>query len=459
MILLRYRVRHALAASLLAALTGALMSAPESAAAQQPTLTLTLGGAARLATERSAGTEIARSRMDQADARLRQRRAEFLPSIMAAVGESEHTFNSASFGISFADPVSGKSLFNPNGQVLGPVKIWDVRGTLRQSVFDPGAFARMRASRASASAIGTEANGAAQQAASLAAASYVRALRADAQWLARIADSTLAAELLSIARDQLAAGMGIALDVTRARSQLSAAHSQLIAARIERDRARLDLVRALNLPLGTVVALGDSLRASPANGELPSIAEALDRATRTRADLKTIGEQITAAERQLDAVRAENLPSLSAFADHGPTGGSPNHLLGTYAWGLQISVPVFDGFKRDGRMDEQRASIRELDARRREITQQAAADVSAALLDLGAAGEQLAAADERFGLAEQELAQARDRFRAGVSGNADVIAASLGLNAARTQVVDARAGVLAARVSLHRAQGNVTDLP
>ncbi|MBI1809681.1 MAG: TolC family protein, partial [Gemmatimonadetes bacterium] len=203
----------------------------------------------------------------------------------------------------------------------------------------------------------------------------------------------------------------------------------------------------------------DSLFALPIAVTPPAEADAVARATRTRSDLLAIGDQTTAAERQLDAIRAEVLPALSLFADQGSTGKATQHLLSTYNWGIELSVPVFDGFRRDGRMDEQRAALRELDVRRRDLAQQAAADVRAALLDLDAAREQLAAADERFTLAEQELAQARDRFRAGVSGNADAITASLALNAARAQVVDARAALQAARVSLGRAQGTVTELP
>jgi len=47
---------------------------------------------------------------------------------------------------------------------------------------------------------------------------------------ARIADSVLAADLLTIAREQLTAGVGVALDVTRAQSQLAGSRAQLIAA-------------------------------------------------------------------------------------------------------------------------------------------------------------------------------------------------------------------------------------
>ena len=97
--------------------------------------------------------------------------------------------------------------------------------------------------------------------------------------------------------------------------------------------------------------------------------------------------------------------------------------------------------------------------RRRDLEAQAAIDVRTALVDLSTAREMLAAAEERLSLAQQELEQARQRFAAGVSGNADVITASLGINAARTQVVDARAAYQTARVTLAKAEGVVTELP
>jgi outer membrane protein len=158
-------------------------------------------------------------------------------------------------------------------------------------------------------------------------------------------------------------------------------------------------------------------------------------------------------------LQAERFPALSAFADDGATGRSTNRLLNTWSWGIQLGVPVFDGFRREGRIAEQRAASRELEVRRRDLSDQVDADVQAARLDVSAAREQVSAALERERLAIQEVAQARDRFASGVAGNADVITASLNLNAARTFLVDARASLLAARVMLARAQGTVTDLP
>ena len=78
--------------------------------------------------------------------------------------------------------------------------------------------------------------------------------------------------------------------------------------------------------------------------------------------------------------------------------------------------------------------------------------------DLAAAREQLGAASERLRLAEQELAQARDRFSAGVASNADVVNASLALTLSQTFLNNAEASYQLARVSLARATGSVTTL-
>jgi outer membrane protein len=429
------------------------------AALAQDAVSLTLGGAARLAADKSAAPEAARLRAEQAVARVRQTKSAFLPNVSGDAFEGEHTFNSASFGINFADPTTGKFLFDPNGQLLGPVRTYDFRGTITQNIYDPSSFAKLKAARASSSAYTDEATAQAQAAAGMAATVYIRALRADAQVAARVADSTLAEDLLGIARDQLNAGVGIALDVTRAQSQLASTRAQIITARNERNRARLDLRRALGLPLTAVLVLTDSLPGLPTDGALPTEKEATDRAMRSRADLRSADAQIAAAQQQIESIKSERLPSLSAFLDDGPTSSSIGHLVPTYDWGIKLSVPIFDGYRREGRIEEQQSAVQELAVRKRDLTEQAAIDVSGALLDLMSAREELAATEEHLQLAEQELAQARDRFRSGVSGNADVITASLSLNAARTQIVDSRAAFQSARVALARAQGTVTELP
>jgi outer membrane protein TolC len=263
--------------------------------------------------------------------------------------------------------------------------------------------------------------------------------------------------LLGVARDQLQAGVGVALDVTRAQSQLAASRSQLIAARNDRDRARVDLVRALNLPIDTRLDLTDSL-ASVVLPDAATESAAVDQALRSRPDIRAADAQLAAAQQQLEAIRATRLPTVGVFGNDGPTGLGFNHLLNTYTYGVQLSWPVFEGGRREGQQQEQEAMLRDIDVRRRDLRNQATADIRAAMIDIASGREQVDAARERQRLAEQEVEQARERFRAGVSGNADVITASQTLNNARTGLIDALSSYQAARVSLARAEGTVSQI-
>ena len=437
----------------------ASLTAVSIATAQTPApATLSLGDAARLAAKQSAAAIAARYRADQADARVTQRRADLLPNVSASALENGRTLNTATFGIDFPAPAGQPPIFDPDGQLEGPVNTLDTRARFAQSLFDAGALGRVRSARASAAASDFDADAIADQAAATAAAAYVRAARADAQLNARVADSSLAEDLLRVARQQLAAGVGVGLDVTRAQSQLAAIRAQIIAVRNDRGRARLELLRAVGLPLDTRISLMDSLAALSLNETLPSETDAIAQALRSRADIRSIDAQLAAIDRQTSAVKAERLPTVAAFGDYGAIGKNGGNMLGTYNWGVQLSVPLFDGLRREGRVEEQTALHREIDVRRRDLREQASVEVRTALLDLASAREAVSAAQERVGLAEQEVSQASERFRAGVAGNADVFTASISLNGARTQVVDALASYQNARIALARAEGGAREI-
>jgi outer membrane protein TolC len=448
---------HAAAAALVLAAPLAAAQQPGAPSLGQP-VRLSLGEAARLAAQQSNGVQGAQERVAEAEARVRQSRAALLPDLSANALQSGRTFNSVTFGITLPSAPGQPPLFNPAGEVLGPVNTLDLRGRVQTNLFDYSAIARLRTAHTAVSAARADIGNAGDIAATQAAVAYIRVLRGNAQLNARLADSTLARELLNIAQSQLEAGTGVALDVTRAESQLAGVHAQLIMARNERDRAQLDLRRALNLTLDAPVQLTDSLSSLVSDDLAFDEPTATARALRDRPDLRAAEEQLRAARQTVSAIRSERLPSVNVFGDNGVIGKNANRLLPTYTYGLQLSLPIFDGFRREGRIQEQEAVARELDVRRRDLEQQASIDVRGALLDLTAAREAVGASRERLRLAEQEVSQARERFRAGVAGNADVVNAALTLNAARSQLVDVLTSLQQARVSVARAEGAVTQL-
>lgn len=450
----------------LAAVLLTVAGTPLAAQERQP-MVLTLGQAARLAAEQSGGVAVARTRVAQSEARALQRRGALIPDLAAGVAQSERTINSATFGFSFANPVTGQPLLRPDGELIGPVPTVDLRYRVQAPLVDLGRYASWRAAQAATGAVSAEVEVQADAAAAMAAAVYVRAARADAQVAARVADSALAADLLRIARDQVTAGVGIALDVTRAQSQLAAVRAQLIVARNERDRTLLELRRATGLPLDGRLALGDSLAGLPREdgavlramtADEPALASSVRDALSGRADLRALGAQERAQREAARAIRWERTPQLGLVVDHGVLGRNWERLLPTYTWGVQLSVGLFDGFRREARLEEQVALARETDTRLRDLREQGALEVRAALLDLASAAEQLDAVQERLALAEQEVQQARDRFEAGVAGNGDVITALLSLNQARTLRIDALAAYQQARVNRSKAIGSIRQL-
>lgn len=428
------------------------LAAQDTAATAAIPAQLTLGDAARIAARNSAPAQSARIRIAEAQARVVQSRADLLPSLNASASQFTRTLNTASFGFSLPG-------LNPNGQIIGPFHTLDARGSAAVPLFNFGAFVRYRAAGAAVKQSSAEATVASEQAGSQAALAYVQALRAEDDLRARSEDSVLASDLVNVAQAQLDAGTGIALDVTRAQAQLASTRAGLIASRASRDRTLIALARALNVPSHTPLTLSDSLGGMDTPAITTDEATATQRALQNRPDLRAAQARIMAAQQSVSAIRAEWLPTLSLVGDDGVNGLSVHHMLNTYEYGLEVSMPILDGFRRSGRVQEQQGVVREAQVQQHDIEQQAAADVSTAILDLRAASQQVQATREQLRLAEQEVSQARERFRAGVAGNADVITALLQLTSVRTAVIDALTNFQTARVALARAQGVVTTLP
>jgi len=173
----------------------------------------------------------------------------------------------------------------------------------------------------------------------------------------------------------------------------------------------------------------------------------------SRPDLTAETARRAAADQAASAVGAERLPRVELALDYGVNGPTVDDMIGTGQLGVQVSLPLFDGFRRSARQAEQRVATRESDVRYNDLTRQVRVDVASALLVVEASEVQILIAQERLTLNVAEVLQARERFAAGVAGNVEVITAQVGLLAARDGLINARYAAAAARVALARAAG------
>jgi len=418
-------------------------------AAQTPTR-LSFADAVRLASGQAPVVALATLRSDEADARVRQARAALLPSLALSGTWLNRTFNSQSLGIEFPT-IPGQP---PFPELVGPFNNYDARVNAGQTLLDWSSVVRVRAANAQANGSRAERGVTVETAAVSAAFAYLRTVRAQAAVLARQADSSIAAELVGLAQAQKAAGVSAALDVTRARTQLVTAEGLLLVARNQLDRARIELSRTLGLDAATQLTLTDTLAAVLGAADVPAGRDsAVAAALVQRPDLKAELARAGAARQTGAAIRAERLPRLALGADYGVNGLTVPKAIATRDLTLQVSVPILDGFRREARLAEQDAVVRESEVRERDLRQQIVADVDGALLDLHSADAQQVVAAEQLRLAADELSQSRQRFKAGVAGNIEVIDAQSSLIRARDADIDARFAAASARVSLARAAG------
>ncbi len=421
-----------------------LAAAPVAAQAPAP-VRLSFADAVGRAAGTAPAVELAGLRLSEADARVRQARSALLPSFAVAGAWVNRNFNKDALGIPFVLP-------GPNP--VPAFNDYDARLTATQTLFDFSSAARVRAARAQANGTSADRGAVVEGAAQAAAVAYLRTARAAASAEARRADSSIAAELVRLAAAQKAAGVSAAIDVTRARTQLAVAEGLLIVAQNERDRARIDLARALGIDPATPIQLADTLASSLGAAEVPAERDAVvARALATRPDLLAEAARGVAARRTSTAIAAERLPRISVEGDYGVNGLTVPNAIATRQLALQVSIPILDGFHREGRLAEQDAVAQESAVREKDLRQQIAAEVDVALLELRSASAQQTIAAERLRLAEDELAQARERFAAGVAGNIEVITAQASLIQARDADIDTRFSAALARVALARAAG------
>jgi outer membrane protein TolC len=183
----------------------------------------------------------------------------------------------------------------------------------------------------------------------------------------------------------------------------------------------------------------------------------LETARKGRADLKAQEQHQENARMNYGAVKAERLPSIAAFGDYGTIG---NEIIGahpTYTAGIELRVPLFDGFRRSARREESLSQYRQEEIRTRDLALQVDLDVRLALDRLHSADSEVQTAREGLTLAQSELEQAQRRYQAGVANSLEITDAQTRLDRARDNQVEALYNHNLARLELAAATGAIQE--
>ena len=369
--------------------------------------------------------------------------SDLLPNINAGVTEEEQKLNLKAFGFSnfpgFPSSIGPFSLFEMQaGGTWNPLNLHFISAVhaATQNV-RASKFTYLDARDTVVIAVG---------------ANYLLVVANESRVAAAEAELKSAQALYDLAVDQENAGLAPQIDTLRAKVQLQTQISALIQAQNDLEKQRIALARVIGLPVDQKYRLVNRVPYHP----LPAaeVANAYERALRTRPDYQAALAALRSAQYSLDSAVQERLPSIGFMGDYGVLGFNPGSIAPNWTAAATLNIPIFQGGKIESDIQQARSVLKQRQAQVDNLRASIEQDIDDALLDLKAADQQVEVGRVGLDYAQQALEQSQDRFAAGVTNNVEVIQAQQQLASANDQYISSLYGFNIAKVLLARAIGN-----
>lgn len=248
-----------------------------------------------------------------------------------------------------------------------------------------------------------------------------------------------AAASVKTAEAKRGSGMATIGDVYRAKTAEAQAKLTLERALGEQEKVRGRLANAVGAPVTQTIALQPWPEVVE-NAELVSDLDAvLQRSKSSRPDLLAAEAQVRAARANIGSVTSQGLPSLEFNATNTWTyfiEDRPDNM--SYNIGVQLKVPLFQGFQNTYAIRQSKAQLDKAEATRDQAQSQIELEVWQAYFDLRTAGEAIDSARSLKSNAERSVESAQARYRSGIGTLLEWLTSEADLANARVQEIQAR---------------------
>lgn len=275
----------------------------------------------------------------------------------------------------------------------------------------------------------------------------------------------LARESLAAATAKFKAGVGLLTDQLQAQT----AYAQ---ARLDRTKAEGDLKNAhgtLSAAMGLMANTSFQLLKRSQSAEQSDFVQRVDvliqQVTESHPAILAAKAKVLAAEENIKAVRAEGLPTLNLNTELSRSDQMGYQQLANFpasnvystsaTVGLQLNVPLFEGFSRSYLVQSAEAEHQTRVAELNRTLQQVSLEVWKSYHALMSERESLRATEELMRNAQEAFNVAQGRYQAGVGNMIELLGAQNALSGARQQHIKSLAALRAARLKLAANMGNV----
>jgi outer membrane protein TolC/ABC-type transporter Mla MlaB component len=419
---------------------------PRPAPGSNDGLKLTLDKAVSLALKQNPTAQIAVLQAAEAVQDKNIARASLLPQADLQVSDSLRRIN-------LQEQLGGAIPFPGIPGHVGPLNIFHAGPGFTTPVFDLALWNRYRSARDVANASKATSLSTREQVILLVVSQYIGTLRAMATVEASQSRVDLAQALYDQAADLQKEGVGTGIDTLRANVELQNEKQALLVAQTDRDSSLFGLSRLLNLDPRQEITLGDSL--SFFDTPQPDVNASLDEALGARQEWKALDSQMKAAEHDKRAAQDLRLPTLHADGSWAYEGTRLNNGIPVYNYEASFDLPLFTGGRTHAEIVKSDLQLKVLNEQKADLRNQISLDVKTSLLNLKSARNQVAVATLGVQLAKEEVEQSRDRFKAGVANNIEVIQAQDALARANDNEIAALYRFNQARADYARSIGQM----
>lgn len=403
------------------------------------------------ALEGSFDLQVARSRIAEADAVVTQRLAPLLPTL--TWDNSIKTAPLDSLGFQFGS--GGGSGMNPNAPTP-PELYYTASSTLNLGVeidLTGRNVLEHRAAKNDRRATKEDLAAEQQRLATQVVSAYYNVVAAHAQLDVVRRQVTTNERLLEVTQVQFDAGQANAVHVLQQRQQVAATKTLLPKANMQLRAFEHQLAVLLGEPPGRKI---DAANVLPGLPPKPGVGTPIEL-QHTRPELRAMNHRLDAAAKRTKVTRRAFVPSLRLQGQAGVQGLHINDWISQNFWnvGAVLSVPLFTGGATYGRMRQAAASERTAAHRLSQATLAAMQQVEDALMREEHQTEALALHREQLQAASQAFDESTRRYTAGLSQYLTVLTAVGSAQQAELSVITAQRDLLAARISLYSALGDV----
>jgi len=346
--------------------------------------------------------------------------------------------------------VAGRSV------TIGELDNYSADLQIRQPIFRGGAtMAAIRAARLFAALTDEQVRGQVQQTIFAVAEAYYDMLLAARLHEANEQAVRSAEEQLRDVQVKQRQGTASKYDVLRAQVDVSNFRAEMIQQRNRIHMARTRLLKAMGVSQESRVEPADELAYHPVK---PVLEEAVRIASKNRPDLYQAELNVRLQREAVRIAESRYWPQVDATFNYGWTRPDP-HASTLDEWddrwtaGVMVEIPLFDGLRREGRLIQEKAALRERKIRLRDTEERALLEIQQALLSLRDAEELVDSQRLNLQRAGEGLRLAEVNYREGISTTVEVTDARSALTRARSLYYQAIYGHTLARLALQLAMG------